>query len=220
MVFDAADAGRRRFLKILLALPAGLALGPRLFGRSEQAIAETLLAASTPGPGAARTLVPTPECGDDDDPTPPMTEGPFFTPRSPLRSSLLEPGMAGTRIVLTGRVFARNCRPMSGALLDVWHADDAGVYDNEGYRLRGHQFTDADGRYRMETIVPGLYPGRTRHYHLKVQAPKGRVLTTQLFFPGEARNARDGIFDPALLLAVNDTKDGRQGRFNFVLQDV
>src|SRR5262245_26728721 len=129
MVFD-VHAGRRRFLKILLALPAGLALGPRLFGRDEQAMAEELLAASTPGAGA-RALVATPEC-DDDDPTPSETEGPFFTPRSPLRSSLVEPGMAGTRIVLTGRVFARNCRPVAGALLDVWHADDAGEYDNEG----------------------------------------------------------------------------------------
>jgi protocatechuate 3,4-dioxygenase beta subunit len=125
--------------------------------------------------------------------------------------------MAGTRIVLGGRVFTRDCTPVPGALLDFWHADDAGEYDNEGYRLRGHVFADAEGRWRLETIVPGLYPGRTRHYHLKVQAPRGRVLTTQLYFPDEARNGRDRIFHPDLLLAVSDTKDGRQGRFNFVL---
>ncbi len=217
---DAWDQGRRRFLKILLAVPAALALGPRIFWRDEAAIADALLAASTPDSAsgrAGRLLAPTPECGDDDEPTPPMTEGPFFTPRSPRRDSLLEPGMAGTRIVLTGRVFTRACRPVPGALLDFWHADDAGEYDNEGYRLRGHLFTDADGRYRLETIVPGLYPGRTRHYHLKVQAPRGRILTTQLYFPGEARNRRDGIFRSELLLAVNDTKDGKHGRFNFVL---
>jgi protocatechuate 3,4-dioxygenase beta subunit len=217
-----ANHGRRRFLQVLLAIPAFFALGPRLFGRDEAAHAEALLAATSPGStakGSGRPLAPTPECGDDDEPTPSMTEGPFFTPRSPRRDSLLEPGMEGTRIVLTGRVFTRACRPVSGALLDFWHADDAGEYDNEGYRLRGHLFTDADGRYRLETIVPGLYPGRTRHYHLKVQAPRGRVLTTQLFFPGEPRNNRDGIFDPDLLLAVNDTKDGKQGHFNFVLRD-
>ena len=125
--------------------------------------------------------------------------------------------MKGTRIVLTGRVFTRDCRPVSGALLDFWHADDDGEYDNVGYRLRGHQFTDEHGRYRLETIVPGQYPGRTRHYHLKVQAPKGRVLTTQLYFPDDARNARDGIFRKELLMAVSDTRDGKQGRFNFVL---
>lgn len=219
MVMDAWHWSRRRFLGILLMIPAGLALGPRLFGRDEAAFAAELLAANTPDPEAGRTLSPTPECGDDDEPTPRQTEGPFYTPRSPRRDSLIEPGMKGTRIVLTGRVFTTGCRPVSGALLDVWHADDAGEYDNEGYRLRGHLFTDAEGRYRLETIVPGQYPGRTRHYHLKVQAPKGPVLTTQLYFPGEARNTRDGIFRKELLMAVSDTKDGKQGRFNFVLRD-
>ncbi|MGH7731228.1 MAG: intradiol ring-cleavage dioxygenase [Candidatus Eiseniibacteriota bacterium] len=176
-----------------------------------------MLAAAADARRSGRALDPTPECGDDDEPTPRQTEGPFFTPRSPRRDSLLESGMEGTRIVLTGRVFTRDCRPVSGALLDFWHADDAGEYDNEGYRLRGHLFTDAEGRYRLETIVPGLYPGRTRHYHLKVQAPKGRVLTTQLYFPDEPRNGRDGIFRPELLMAVTNTKDGKLGRFNFVL---
>jgi protocatechuate 3,4-dioxygenase beta subunit len=146
-----------------------------------------------------------------------MTEGPFFTPRSPLRTSLLEPGVTGARVFLTGRVFSRECRPVPGALLDFWHADDIGEYDNVGYRLRGHQFTDDQGRYRLETIVPGLYPGRTRHYHLKVQAPRGRILTTQLFFPGEPRNRADGIFRRELLLSVKDTKAGKDARFNFVL---
>ena len=215
---DTSNTGRRRFLQILLAIPAAFAFGPRLFGRDEAAHAEALLAATSSRTNG-RPLAPTPECGDDDEPTPRQTEGPFFTPSSPRRDSLLEPGMKGTRIVLTGRVFTHGCRPVSGALLDVWHADDAGEYDNEGYRLRGHLFTDAEGRYRLETIVPGLYPGRTRHYHLKVQAPRGPVLTTQLYFPGEARNGRDGIFHPDLLLAVSDTKGGKQGRFNFVLRD-
>jgi len=93
----------------------------------------------------------------------------------------------------------------------------AGVYDNDGYRLRGHQFTDAQGRYGFETIVPGLYPGRTRHFHLKVQAPGGRILTTQLYFPDEAGNARDRIFSPELLLALSEGETGATGRFDFVL---
>ena len=63
--------------------------------------------------------------------------------------------MPGTRIVLTGRVLSPGCKPLAGALLDFWHADDSGEYDNQGYRCRGHQFTDTDGRYRLETVVPG-----------------------------------------------------------------
>ena len=51
-----------------------------------------------------------------------------------------------------------------------------------------------------------------------MQAPGGRILTTQIYFPDEGRNRRDGIFDPRLLLAVDETKQGRTGRFNFVLR--
>ena len=115
-------------------------------------------------------------------PPSPETEGPYFTPNSPERSSLMETGMAGTLLTLSGLVLTRGCRPVQGALLDFWQADDGGSYDNEGYRLRGHQFTDASGAFRLETVVPGLYPGRTRHIHVKVQAPSEPVLTTQLFF--------------------------------------
>jgi len=110
---------------------------------------------------------------------------------------------------------ATNCRPLRRALLDFWQADAAGQYDNQGYRLRGHQLTDADGRFRLETVVPGLYPGRTRHIHVKAQAPNGPVLTTQLYFPGEAANAADGIFREELLL---DMGSDRQASFTFVLE--
>ena len=166
----------------------------------------------------ATALPPTPACDDhDDDPTPAQTEGPYYTPNTPERASLLEPGMAGTKLVLTGAVLATNCAPVARALLDFWQADDQGQYDNAGYRLRGHQFTDDQGRYRLETVVPGLYPGRTRHIHVKVQAPNRPVLTTQLYFPGEPRNRTDGIFNEDLLMAVQDAADGKAASFNFVL---
>lgn len=165
----------------------------------------------------ARTLPPTPECGDDDEPTPSQTEGPFFTPLSPERRSLLDPGLNGRRLVVEGAVLTTSCTPVAGALLDFWQADDDGAYDNSGYRLRGHQFTDAEGRFRLETIVPGIYTGRTRHIHVKVQAPGGRILTTQLYFPGESQNDRDRIFNPALLLDMQGTADKPFARFDFVL---
>jgi protocatechuate 3,4-dioxygenase beta subunit len=163
-------------------------------------------------------VAPTPDCNDGDEPTPPATAGPFFTPNSPLRTSLREKGVPGVPIVLTGHVVSRGCEPVAGAMLDFWHADGDGEYDNEGFRCRGHQFADAGGRFRLESVVPGLYPGRTRHFHVKVQAPRrGRVLTTQLFFPNEPRNQRDGIFRPDLLMAVDPAGEMKQARFNFVL---
>jgi len=150
-------------------------------------------------------------------PTPAQTEGPYFKPGSPMRTSLVEPGMAGTRLALSGRVLSRDCRPISGARLDFWQADSSGTYDNAGYRLRGNQSTGPDGRYVLETIVPGEYPGRTEHIHVKVQAPGSGALTTQLYFPGVSANQQDSIFDARLLLKVQPSATGLTATFDFVL---
>ena len=74
-----------------------------------------------------------------------------------------------------------------------------------------------DGAFSFRTIVPAVYTGRTRHYHVKVQAPGSRLLTTQLYFPKEPANARDGLFSRDLLMRVADVQDGLTGRFDFVL---
>jgi protocatechuate 3,4-dioxygenase beta subunit len=158
----------------------------------------------------------TPSCGAE--PTPRQTEGPYFKPASPRRASLIDPGMPGARIVVAGRVLSTDCTPIARALLDAWQADARGEYDNAGFTLRGHQFTDGGGRYALETVVPGLYPGRTRHIHVKVQAPGQAVLTTQLYFPGEQQNRRDGLYDPALLVEMRDAADGKTAAFDFVLR--
>ena len=210
------DPERRRLLRALLAAPLAFAIGMKLRW-SAAADAAAGAQPSAVKPGSEAGFAPTPECGDDDEPTPAETEGPYFKPRSPLRASLLEAGTAGTRIVLAGRVFSRSCRPLPGVLIDFWHASGEGEYDNVGFKLRGHQFTDDTGRYRLETIVPGLYPGRTRHFHVKLQAPGSRVLTTQLYFPGEPRNRRDSLYRPELLMLVNDGDAGKQARFHFML---
>jgi protocatechuate 3,4-dioxygenase beta subunit len=162
-------------------------------------------------------LLVTSQCSDGDEPTPRQTEGPYFTPNSPERTNLLEDGMPGERIALAGFVLDRRCQPVDRALLDLWHCDSTGEYDNQGYRLRGHQFSDAQGRFVFETIVPGLYPGRTRHYHVKVQAPGQKILTTQLYFPGEPGNKDDRIFDSALLLDIPLGRRPNLARYDFVL---
>jgi protocatechuate 3,4-dioxygenase beta subunit len=102
-------------------------------------------------------------------------------------------------------------------MIDFWQADDGGQYDNNGFRLRGHQFSDAQGRYSLSTIVPGLYPGRTRHIHVKVQPPGGQILTTQLYFPGESGNASDNIHRRELEMDVRIAGSARTAAFMFVL---
>lgn len=204
---------RRSFLSKSLATLTAAALTAFAWTRRDH-VAGMATAQAQP-----RTLPATPACdaNDDHSVTPAQTEGPYFTPNSPERASLLEPDLAGTRLVVAGSVLATDCTPVGRTLLDFWQADDAGVYDNTGYRLRGHQFTDDAGRFSLETIVPGLYPGRTRHIHVKVQAPNGPVLTTQLYFPNEPRNSSDGIFDANLLVDLQDNSDGKQGAFTFVV---
>ncbi len=201
------DSQRRRLLLTLGAAPFALALAPLLLARDQAAVATA----------AAQPLAPTPACEDADEPTLAQTAGPFYTPNSPERRSLIEPGTKGARLALAGRVLGRDCKPIAGALVDFWQSDDDGDYDNEGYRLRGHQFTDAAGAWSLTTIVPGLYTGRTRHIHVRVQPRGGRILTTQLYFPGEAGNKRDGLFDPRLLLATTQDGKGQRGRFDFVV---
>jgi protocatechuate 3,4-dioxygenase beta subunit len=213
---------RRRLLQLGLTLPLPLVLAACDDGtagdRPGQAAAPTTTAPPATTAAAGATLAPTPACDDGDDPTPEQTEGPYFTPNSPQRASLLEDGLPGQRLVIAGAVLATDCRPVDRALIDFWQADDAGQYDNQGYRLRGHQFSDAKGAWRLETVVPGVYTGRTRHIHVKVQAPGRPVLTTQLYFPDEPANAGDGIFQPELLLTdVRDAGGVRRASFTFVL---
>ena len=198
------DVPRRRVLRTLLqATAASQIAGP--------------LAALAQSPAQ---LMPTPACGAPEKETQRQTEGPFFRRDSPMRQSLIEADLVGDRLVLTGRVLSRACQPVGNALLDFWQADGEGRYDRRGNRLRGHQFTDAAGNFRLETVLPGLYPGRTRHIHVKVQAPGGRILTTQIYFPGEAGNDRDSIYSPALLVVMQRDPNGHRAGFDFVIGDL
>lgn len=149
--------------------------------------------------------------------TPAQTEGPYYKANPPQTADLLQPDTNGTKLVLSGYVFTADCKPVANARVDFWQADGQGQYDNAGYKLRGYQITDANGRYELETVIPGLYPGRTRHIHVKVSAPNGPVLTSQVYFPGEAANARDTIYNAKLLARVQNSADGVTGTFNFVL---
>ena len=165
----------------------------------------------------AQPLAPTPQCHDGGAPTIRETEGPYFKPSSPQRADLVEPESKARLVELSGQVLTRSCRPVGQALVDLWHADERGQYDNAGFRYRGHLFTDEEGRYRFRTILPALYTGRTRHYHVKVQAPRQNLLTTQLYFPDEPMNRRDGLFRRELLMRVAEAGDALAARFDFVL---
>lgn len=140
-----------------------------------------------------------------------QTEGPYYTPNTPQRNSFLEEGMEGTRLVLVGYVLDQNCQPLPNAWLDFWQADANGEYDNSGYRLRGHQFTDEQGRYYLETVLPGLYSSRPiEHIHVKVKPEGGNEITSQLYFPQQPMEG--------LTVTLEERGDYLVGYFNFVVQ--
>jgi protocatechuate 3,4-dioxygenase beta subunit len=150
--------------------------------------------------------------------TPAQTEGPFYKANTPLQNILWQSGMPGKKLMVVGYVLGPDCKPISGAWLDFWQANSSGSYDNQGYALRGHQATDAQGRYFLLTVIPGEYPGRTEHIHVKVMPPAGAMLTTQIYFPNAPNNAADGIFDPTLLVKLEDHGDHTVAFYNFVVQ--
>jgi protocatechuate 3,4-dioxygenase beta subunit len=135
----------------------------------------------------------------------------------------------GERIVVAGQVRDEDGRPVPHTMIEIWQANAAGRYAHErdqhdapldpNFRGVGRVFTDADGRYRYQTIKPGAYPWRNHHnawrpnhIHLSLFGPAFATrLITQMYFPGDPLLALDPIYntvpDPAarqLLVAAFD----------------
>ena len=173
---------------------------------------------TTPGSGSSSCVL-----------TASLTEGPFFVDEKLNRSDIrTDPATgavsAGIPLALTfnvQRVASNACTPLTGAYLDVWHCDAAGVYsDVSGSTrkfLRGYQITDANGSAAFQTVYPGWYGGRAVHIHFKLRLYAGSTrtyeFTSQFFFNDtftdsvytqspyssrgsrSTRNANDGIYN-------------------------
>ena len=143
--------------------------------------------------------------------TPRQTEGPCYPARrrnDEDNDLTIVRGQTGTPqgeiIVLRGNVKDSSCVAIGGAIVEIWQASDSGRYDHPlddnpaeldpHFQYWGRHTTAADGSFWFKTIKPGLYPGRTRHIHMRVIADGHRTLTTQIYFTGEPRNRSDGIY--------------------------
>ena len=165
------------------------------------------------------------------EPTPRVTAGPFYVPGAPFRMRLAAPGEPGTPLVLTGRIVGPDCQPLAGAVLDVWHANAAGRYsltretgepdDASEFLLRGKLRTDGEGRYELETVLPGAYGEgrgmRPRHIHLTVTHPDAAPLTSQIYFQGDPHLAGDPLVKDELIVPLTG-KDRLAGRFEIALR--
>ena len=169
-----------------------------------------------PGVGVAAT----PPCDPSTKPTPGRTVTGVRT-NAPTRTTLTDAGEAGQSLVMTGAVIGLRCGFIAGATIDVWHANAAGVMDASGTRLRGRQRTDTDGRYRVETIVPGAAAGQAPHLNVRVTVPGKATLDTKIFLPdsvGGAANKLDKTFDPLLAMTLLDRTARRlTTSFNVIL---
>src|SRR5438105_5227964 len=145
-----------------------------------------------------------------------LTEGPYYKANPPQNATLRTADVLGTPLTLTGYVVSTSCQPIANAKLDFWQADGNGNYDNSGYTLRGWQLTDANGAYRLETVIPGLYPGRTEHIHFKVTV-NGKTYASQLFFPGVSQNEGDSIYSSQMLVKLNTNTSPATATFTFVV---
>jgi protocatechuate 3,4-dioxygenase beta subunit len=193
-------SSRRAFL---LGLPAAIgAAGAALGARQDNSLAQFTIPGTTCKPETA---------------TPPVPADATFKPGSPLRTSLRDASTPGTPFVLTGSVSGLSCGRIKGADVDFWQADMHGVYDMAGFRFRGHQLTDAQGLFRLETVVPGAPPGRARHFGVHVQVPGKASFWTELFFPDDPQNARDPRFKPELAIKSIKTTVGQAGTFDIFL---
>lgn len=194
-----ANRGRR---KLILATPA------------------LLLGATVSGPVSALTA------------TPRQSQGPFYPRSIPLDSDADLTVFNGERapgelMEMVGRLFNAKGQPISGGRIEIWHCDDNGVYAHvgqptlPGFQGYGAVRTDASGHYRFRTTRPGIYPGRTRHIHVKVSGGEGQDLTTQMYFPGEPGNDRDGLLrrasDPTALIARREEGPPPRYVFDIVL---
>jgi protocatechuate 3,4-dioxygenase beta subunit len=160
-------------------------------------------------------------------------QGPFYTanaPEIPI-NQLADQNEEGTRLIISGVVKTLDCTEViPNTLIDIWHANDAGAYDNVGYNLRGKTYSNAQGYYIFETIVPGKYLNgatyRPSHIHFKITPPGFPTLITQLYFEGDtdipgdaAASITSGNFDAtSRIIPITMNSDGKyEGTWDIVL---
>jgi protocatechuate 3,4-dioxygenase beta subunit len=178
-------------------------------------------------------------------PTPSQVAGPYYPKEKPSEAdwNLLSVGNGaqpmGEPLELRGTVTNRSGRPVADAQVEIWQADNQGIYDHPrdseragfDHRFQGYGTldTDADGQYRFLTLMPVPYGSRPPHIHVTIRRIGAEALTTQLYLKDHPDNGRDGLF--ALMMypgqeklmidpqdaALDNGMWGKSARFDFVV---
>ena len=158
--------------------------------------------------------------------------GPYWSQNHPYRTVLAHTDEPGTRIFISGTVQANDCEtPLHNAIVDVWHANNSGCYtvfqecnsgnsEEDPYNLRGQMLTNENGEYAFESIWPGHYGSRPKHFHYKITTPENQELVTQCYFEGDAQiNQQWEDNHPGLIIPLESSGDGLYGVFNIVMNE-
>jgi catechol 1,2-dioxygenase len=235
------NASRRDFLRygplgLAVAGAAGLVLRPdarptEASGDDQEAQEVAGADAKTTGAEAAEITPPKVFKATEDN-----ILGPYYRAGAPYRAKITPPLEPGEVLLISGRVWGLDTRkPLAGAVLDIWQANDKGRYDNDDsakppakgvYLNRARLVTDETGYYECETILPGRYQigrdlWRPRHIHYLIRRDGYKQLVTQLYFQGDPYNKTDDFIRESLIidLAEQKTPAGKYktGRFDIVL---
>lgn len=166
------------------------------------------------------------------DPTTTDILGPFYRPGAPFKTDLVQPGTKGEVLHFGGTVFGKDGKtPLAGALVEIWHCDETGTYDNtsDDYVYRAAAKTSSDGKYHFKTILPVPYAvsatlTRPAHIHMRISASGVQDLVTQIYFKGDNHIAQDSsAADPHSLnrildISLNEKKE-RTVIFNIYLKE-
>ena len=198
---------RRKMVRIAASLPLAISINA-LFG-----------CGTTPSTDPAMDPKPTKMPEKTCQPTAADIEGPFYTPNAPRLTVLAPANEPGERLLVTGKLLdAGDCQTaLAGYIIDLWHADDAGQYDNVGFHLRGQLTTDEQGQFRVDTVLPGRYPDRPyRHIHLKIRSPEGKdLLTTQIYFDKDEQLPKQKVTGP--IATVTQTSPSWQAEVDLLI---
>ena len=146
--------------------------------------------------------------------------GPFYRPGAPVRSNMRIQNIPGRLIILNGQIMHKDCKtPLNNAVVELWHCDENGVYDNASadFKYRAKTYSDKNGNYSFKTILPVPYDAgggmiRPAHFHLMVSAPNYQSLITQLYFNGDKHIAGDNwASKPAAKKRILKIDDGLNG---------
>lgn len=164
--------------------------------------------------------------------TPRTIEGPLYVAGAPVAQGFarLDDGSdtAGHTLIMHGTIYGADGQPVPGAKVEVWHANTKGFYshfdptgEQKPFNMRRTIITDAQGRYKFQSIVPvgygcppdgptqallnqlGRHGNRPAHIHFFVTADGHRKLTTQINIDGDplvfddfAYATREGLVPP------------------------